>query len=56
MWRLDDIVEAVKGTPLTIERDVFSDLSTDSRSVLEGELFIPITGRNFDGHLFMGAA
>lgn len=56
MWRLDDVVEAVKGTPLTIERDVFSDLSTDSRSVREGELFIPITGRNFDGHLFMGAA
>ena len=56
MWRLDDVVEAVEGTPLTVERDVFSDISTDSRSIREGELFIPITGKNYDGHLFMKTA
>lgn len=56
MWCVEEIVEAVKGTPLTIERDVFSDISTDSRSVREGEFFVPITGKNYDGHLFLRAA
>ena len=56
MWRLDEIVEAVNGTVLKIERDLFTDISTDSRTVGEKELFIPITGTSFDGHLFIKEA
>jgi UDP-N-acetylmuramoyl-tripeptide--D-alanyl-D-alanine ligase len=53
MWRLDEIVEAVNGRALKVERDLFTDISTDSRTVSEKELFIPITGTNYDGHLFI---
>jgi UDP-N-acetylmuramoyl-tripeptide--D-alanyl-D-alanine ligase len=56
MWRLDEILEAVKGTVYRVEKDSFTDISTDSRTIGEGELFIPITGPSFDGHLFMEGA
>jgi len=56
MWRLDEIVEAVDGTILKVEKDLFTDISTDSRTVGEKELFIPVTGTNFDGHLFIREA
>ncbi|MBA4389674.1 MAG: hypothetical protein C0399_01890 [Syntrophus sp. (in: bacteria)] len=56
MWRLDEILEAVKGTAYRVEKDIFTNVSTDSRTIDEGELFIPITGPSFDGHLFIGTA
>src|SRR5512133_889684 len=56
MWRLDEIVEAVKGTVYRTEKDNFTGISTDSRNIEEGDLFIPITGPNFDGHLFCAGA
>ena len=56
MWRLDEIVEAVKGTIHKVEMEQFTDVSTDSRTIREMELFIPIAGTNFDGHLFIGKA
>lgn len=56
MWRLDEIVEAVNGTIHKVEMDLFTDISTDSRTIRDKELFIPITGTNFDGHLFIGEA
>jgi UDP-N-acetylmuramoyl-tripeptide--D-alanyl-D-alanine ligase len=33
-----------------------SGVSTDSRTIREGELFVPISGPNFDGHDYIGAA
>ncbi|OPY69446.1 MAG: UDP-N-acetylmuramoyl-tripeptide--D-alanyl-D-alanine ligase [Syntrophorhabdus sp. PtaU1.Bin002] len=56
MWSVDEVVEAVRGVPFRVERRVFPDISTDSRDIEEGELFVPITGKTFDGHLFIGAA
>ena len=56
MWRLDEIAEAVKGTIHKVESDLFIDISTDSRNIRDKELFIPITGTNFDGHLFIREA
>jgi UDP-N-acetylmuramoyl-tripeptide--D-alanyl-D-alanine ligase len=53
MWRLEEVVEAVRGTLYRAERDRFTDISTDSRTIREGELFIPVTGPNYDGHLFI---
>ena len=56
MWRLEDIITAVKGTVLKKDRDVFARISTDSRTIGEGELFIPIVGKSFDGHAFIEQA
>jgi UDP-N-acetylmuramoyl-tripeptide--D-alanyl-D-alanine ligase len=56
MWRLDEVLKAVHGTALRIERELFTGISTDSRSIREGELFIPLIGPNFDGHLFAADA
>ena len=56
MWRLEDIIAAVKGTVLKKDREVFAGISTDSRAIGEGELFIPIVGKSFDGHSFIEQA
>ncbi len=56
MWRLEDIVKAVGGTVLKKGKEVFTAISTDSRTIGKGELFIPLLGRSFDGHAFIGAA
>jgi UDP-N-acetylmuramoyl-tripeptide--D-alanyl-D-alanine ligase len=56
MWRLEDIVRAVGGMVLKKEKEVFAAISTDSRTIGKGELFVPIVGRSFDGHAFIDAA
>ena len=39
------------------ERDILiRDISTDSRTVQPGELFIPLVGETFDGHTFLETA
>ncbi len=42
----------VQGGPET----VFTGLSTDSRTVAQGQLFVPLVGERFDGHDFIGQA
>jgi UDP-N-acetylmuramoyl-tripeptide--D-alanyl-D-alanine ligase len=56
MWHVDDIVRAVKGMPLIVGKETFSGVSTDSRTIEKGELFVPLTGKNFDGHAFIKEA
>lgn len=34
----------------------FADVSTDTRSIKEGDLFVALTGPNFDGHDFLNQA
>ena len=34
----------------------YSSVSTDTRSLLEGEVFVPLVGDHFDGHDFLEAA
>ena len=50
MW-LKEIAQAVSGT-LTGEDNVVSSISTDTRTIEEGSLFVCIKGENFDAHLF----
>ncbi len=56
MWHLEDIVTAAKGTVLKKDREVFAGISTDSRTIRDGDLFIPIVGQFFDGHSFIDQA
>jgi len=55
---LHDIIEAVRGELLTAQSsDIeITDISTDSRNVTKGQLFIPLRGGNFDGHKFIKGA
>ena len=49
-----EIIKAMKGTLVRGNpEDVFEGLSTDSRDVIKGNLFIPLTGERFDGHDFI---
>lgn len=56
MWPVDTIAKGVGGTIRTVERNTFSSISTDSRTIGPGEFFIPLKGPNFDGHLFIEKA
>lgn len=47
----NELIKAVDGELLYGSFDtVFSGITTDSRKVLEGNLFIPLIGEKFDGH------
>lgn len=56
MWHMDEIIRAVGGTSFKVENEYFPAISTDSRTIGEGELFVPLRGPNFDGHLFINTA
>ncbi len=56
MWHLDEIIEAMNGTVYSVTKNTFTGISTDSRTIGEGELFVPITGTTTDGHLFIEMA
>jgi UDP-N-acetylmuramoyl-tripeptide--D-alanyl-D-alanine ligase len=56
MWHIDELIEAVNGIVYKAEKALFTGISTDSRTIGEGDLFIPITGTTFDGHLFIETA
>jgi UDP-N-acetylmuramoyl-tripeptide--D-alanyl-D-alanine ligase len=52
-----EIALATRGTVLSgdpLRR--IGGVSSDSRRILEGDLFVPIQGPNFDGHRFIGEA
>ena len=58
MLTVTDIVKATGGRVVKPGPDgvVFKGVSTDSRTVGAGELFVPIVGERFDGHDFIEAA
>jgi len=46
-----EILQAVNGTLLSGDiNTVFGNVCTDSRSVKEGDIFVPLVGEKFDGH------
>ncbi|HRZ86716.1 MAG TPA: UDP-N-acetylmuramoyl-tripeptide--D-alanyl-D-alanine ligase [bacterium] len=52
-----DILEAVGGRLVSGDPSAaVASLSTDTRTIREGELFVPISGKNFDGHDFIDTA
>lgn len=53
----NEIIEAIKGKLVSGKPEgEFQGVSTDSRNIKTGELFIALTGDNFDGHDFIEAA
>ncbi|NSW90514.1 MAG: UDP-N-acetylmuramoyl-tripeptide--D-alanyl-D-alanine ligase [Firmicutes bacterium] len=51
MIKCSEVIEATKGKLVSGSDDTeFLNISTDSRSIRSGELFIPIKGERFDGH------
>lgn len=54
---LEEIVKATGGKPIGESFcDEIVGISTDSRSIEQGNLFIPLIGENFDGHDYIGSA
>ena len=51
---LSQIAEFAKASITSGNRDaIISRISTDSRTIQPGDLFVPIRGENFDGHRFV---
>jgi UDP-N-acetylmuramoyl-tripeptide--D-alanyl-D-alanine ligase len=53
---IEDVIAATEGKTITRDQETFSGVSTDSRSIQKGELFIALRGKNFDGHDYMQKA
>lgn len=54
---LEDILKATGGVHVLGEGEFsFSSVCTDSRCVTRGSLFVPLIGKNQDGHAFVGDA
>lgn len=54
-WQLNEFVRYSQGE-LVGENRSFSSVSTDTRTLRQGALFVALTGPNFDGHDFVAAA
>jgi UDP-N-acetylmuramoyl-tripeptide--D-alanyl-D-alanine ligase len=53
----DDVLKATGGTLVRPGRSVpFDGVSTDSRTIAAGSLFVPLAGLRFDGHEYIGQA
>lgn len=50
--RLSDLVEPLSGTLMNADA-AFSSVSTDSRAIESGQLFVALTGPRFDGHAYL---
>lgn len=53
---IDEVLEATGGRVIYGGPADFSGVSIDSRTISDGELFVALKGRNFDGHNFLAAA
>lgn len=51
-----DVCRAVSGTFLQAGGDTVTGITSDSRRIAPGDLFIPLVGARFDGHDYMNAA
>ena len=57
IWTLDAVLKATGGELLTKGKEnCFLGISTDSRTLRPGELFVALVGENFDGHQFVEQA
>ena len=55
MFTINDIAEATGGRIIGCDENEIRGISTDSRSVSAGELFVPLSGTSFDGHDYLAS-
>jgi UDP-N-acetylmuramoyl-tripeptide--D-alanyl-D-alanine ligase len=55
MFTTSDIAVVTGGRIIGSDEGEVSGISTDSRSITAGELFVPLTGNTFDGHDYLAA-
>ncbi len=54
IYKVSDILEATSGSLLSGDQtDSFRGISTDSRIIQEGDIFLALKGKNHDGHDFV---
>jgi UDP-N-acetylmuramoyl-tripeptide--D-alanyl-D-alanine ligase len=53
MFTINEIADATGGRIIGCGEGEVSGISTDSRSVIAGELFVPLRGASFDGHDYL---
>ena len=54
---VSEIVDVIKGEPLGVDLDVeVKGISTDTRTMLPGEVFFALKGEHYDGHEFVREA
>ncbi|MEE2695193.1 MAG: UDP-N-acetylmuramoyl-tripeptide--D-alanyl-D-alanine ligase [Pseudomonadota bacterium] len=56
LWTLKEIHKALNIKKLISENLLFNGVSIDSRTIKQGDLYIPIKGEKFDGHDFIDEA
>lgn len=54
--KLSEIIKAVDGACLQLNDAEITEISTDSRDIPEGSLFLALTGERFDGNRFVNEA
>lgn len=54
--KVTDICRAVGGTMVQSGADAITGVTTDSRNVTAGDLFVPLVGERFDGHTYLNSA
>ncbi len=52
-WTVDSAAQAIGGTVIGDGSVLVTGVTTDSRSVTRGDLFVPVVGERFDGHDFI---
>lgn len=52
-FTVDDLVKMTKGKLVQKQDSFVYGISTDSRTIQKGDLFIPLKGENFDGHAYI---
>lgn len=53
-WSVSDVLQATGGRLVGGNEDVrFQDVSTDSRTIEAGDLFVAVEGQKYDGHSFL---
>ena len=55
-FTLSQVLEATQGTSAHTDNIKFLDVSTDTRTIESGFLFVALKGDTFDGHDFINAA
>jgi UDP-N-acetylmuramoyl-tripeptide--D-alanyl-D-alanine ligase len=53
MFTINDIADATGGRIIGCDEGEVNGISTDSRSISVGELFVPLRGGSFDGHDYL---